>query len=804
MRILGLVLRWSWRDLRRHWAKVAAIAVVIAIGTGGYAGLTSTTEWRTLSYDESYSRLGMYDVRVDLAPGSFVDHGDLAAVTTNLPSAPALTAEERLITPTQIDASTDTETILVRGTITGSDFSDDGPHVNSYHAFTGRLLTATDAGRDAVMVERTFALFYDLPATGKLALSGGRIVDYVAQASTPEFFTVAPEGEMFMSEATFAALFTTLETAQDIAGLPGQVNNLVITLAPGTDRSVVVAELERAVAELPVGATVLTRDDNLAYTALTTDVDQDQTMFNALAVLLIGGAVAAAFNLIHRMAEQQRREIGIGMALGVRRRWLAVRPLLVSAQIALLGVLFGVVVGVIIGNAMAGVFTTLIPLPVWLTPFPTSVFLRVAAIGFVVPFVATAIPVWRAVRVNPIDAIKPMHLTAGRTAGRRRLGGSLFTVLPLRYLRRSLRRTFFTVAAVAAALTVLMGFLGIMDSVFGAVDTAEREAVGTRPDRITVALDTFYPQDSPQIAAILAGDTVATAEPGLLLSGSLESPSNEFEAFIEMVDLDGMWRPTIVDGALSADLGVFVAEKAASDLGLDVGDTVVLRHPVRQGLGYTFTTTELPILGSHPSPLRSIVYMDLDHASLFNLQGITNTLNLIPAPPHNVTDVQRELFAMEPVASVQSVTAVTEAVRDAFDQLLGIIQVMVVAILFLALLIAFNTASINLEARARDHATMFAFGVKVRTAVRMAITESALIGVVATGLGIAGGMAMVWWMTQRLLTETLPEFGLPIILAPETVGIVAIMGVVVVALAPLLTVRKMRRMDLPGTLRLME
>jgi len=196
--------------------------------------------------------------------------------------------------------------------------------------------------------------------------------------------------------------------------------------------------------------------------------------------------------------------------------------------------------------------------------------------------------------------------------------------------------------------------------------------------------------------------------------------------------------------------------------------------------------------------------MDIAHAALFNLNGITNTLNVLPTADAAVADVQEELFAMDAVASAQSVTAVTEAVRDAFDQMLGIIQVMVVAIMLLALLIAFNTASINLEARARDHATMFAFGVKLRTATRMAITESFIIGVAATAIGIAGGLAMVWWMTQRLLTETLPDFGLPVLLEPQTVAIVSIMGVIVVALAPLLTVRKMRHMDLPGTLRLME
>lgn len=196
--------------------------------------------------------------------------------------------------------------------------------------------------------------------------------------------------------------------------------------------------------------------------------------------------------------------------------------------------------------------------------------------------------------------------------------------------------------------------------------------------------------------------------------------------------------------------------------------------------------------------------MHLVEADLFNLAGLTNAVNLLPVAGATTADVQQELFAQQAVASVQSVTAITEAVRDAFDQILGIIQVMVVAILLLALLIAFNTAAINLEARAREHATMFAFGVKVRKALRMAATESLVIGIAATTIGIGGGLLMVWWMTQRLLTETLPDFALPVLLRPETVAIVAIMGVLAVSLAPLLTVRRMRRMDLPGTLRLVE
>ncbi len=810
MHTLRLLLKWSWRDLRTHWAKVLAIALVIAIGTGGYAGLTATTEWRRVSYDISYRQLAMYDLRVDLAAGSAVDEGALRNVVESIPSAALVTGiEERLILPTQVDASTATETILVRGEITGADFSDDGPEVNGFYAMTGRLLTEADAGEPRVMVERSFSRFYDLPDAGRIAISGGRELEVVGQATTPEYYAVAPEGEMFMTEATFAALFTTVETAQQLAGMPGRVNNMVLTLTPGTEQQAMIAELEAGLEALPVGTTILTRDDNLSYTALTTDVDQDQAMFNALAFLLIGGAVGAAFNLIHRLAEQQRREIGIGMALGVRPRVLAFRPLLVSAQIALLGVLFGIGVGALIGNAMGAVLVDFVPLPTWETAFQTDVFARVALIGLVIPFLASAIPVWRAVRVAPIDAIKPSHLTGkgpGPKRRNRRLRGRTFAVMPFRNLRRASRRAALTVLGIGAAITVLVGFLGIMDSVFGAVDTAERESEGAAPARITVGLDTFRPVVAPELVAIQEAGTVAVAEPTLRLASSVSSARDDIDIFVELADFRaGMWSPSLTSGSLDSGRGILLSEKAAADLGVGIGDTVTLRHPRREGLAsFTFVDTLVPVAATHPHPVRAFAYMDIGNVDLFNLAGIANAVNVLPEEGASTGDVQRELFALDHVAAVQSVTAVTEAVRDAFGQILGIIQIMVSIVLLLALLIAFNTAAINLDARAREHATMFAFGVKIRTALRIAITESFIVGVLATILGALGGLAMVWWMTNQLLAETLPDFALDVVLRTSTVATVAIMGIAAVTLAPVLIVRRMRRMDLPGTLRLVE
>jgi putative ABC transport system permease protein len=66
---VALWIRWSWRDLRRRWLLVAAIALVIALGSGTYASLLSTSAWRTRSNDASFALLHTHDIRVALPQG---------------------------------------------------------------------------------------------------------------------------------------------------------------------------------------------------------------------------------------------------------------------------------------------------------------------------------------------------------------------------------------------------------------------------------------------------------------------------------------------------------------------------------------------------------------------------------------------------------------------------------------------------------------------------------------------------------------------------------------------------------------
>lgn len=115
-----------------------------------------------------------------------------------------------------------------------------------------------------------------------------------------------------------------------------------------------------------------TKDDDVIYRGLYADARDDATTWHMFALLILLGAALAAFNLVTRMVDAQRRELGVGMALGVSPRLLAVRPLLVDVQIAVAGAVLGVGIGWLMALAMRGEMTKLLPLPIWLTPFQTG------------------------------------------------------------------------------------------------------------------------------------------------------------------------------------------------------------------------------------------------------------------------------------------------------------------------------------------------------------------------------------------------------------------------------------------------
>jgi len=291
--------------------------------------------------------------------------------------------------------------------------------------------------------------------------------------------------------------------------------------------------------------------------------------------------------------------------------------------------------------------------------------------------------------------------------------------------------------------------------------------------------------------------------PGTLFASG---DGEEIAGLVELLDLTGRWAPDLKGGdpGSGAD-GIYLSEAAARDLGLGRGDTVVFRHPTLLPGGLVaLDDTELTVLGTHAHPFRFIAYMEPSKAGLLGLEGLANHAVLEPAPGVSKADVKRGLSAIEGVAFVEGAKEQTDAVRDSISEFVGIFRVIQGAVLLLAALIAFNSASINIDERAREHATMFAYGVRVRTVMWMAMFENLLLGLLATAMGLLGGWLLLRWLMESRMRELIPDIWMPPVIAPATLVIAVGLGVAAVALAPLLTLRRLGRMDVAGALKTLE
>lgn len=812
--MVTLWLRWSSRDLRARWPQVLAIAAIIAIGTALFSGLTSTAQWRQQSYDRSYATLNTHDLKVALTPGSFAPAGSLAAVvaSTSLPGEVAASVE-RLSFPSQVDASTNNATILIAGRIIGAD---PDAAVDRVAVLTGRALTSVDNGAPTAIADVHFTNHYKLPTSGTVRVGANRELSYVGHGEAPEqFLSLTDSGSLF-AEASFAFFYTSLSTAQQFSGATGQVNELVVRLHDTTRRGEAATVLRAAfAANAPnLAVQVTTIDDNRVRAYLYGDIDSDQRFFNIFAFLVLSGAAFAAFNLTGRMVEAQRREIGIGMALGARRISLAVRPLLVALQIVALGVVLGIAGGLGINQMMRGLLKTFLPLPVWETPLQAGSFFRGALLGILVPVAATVWPIVRAVRVTPIEALRTSQYAhrGGRLAPllrRLRLPGTSVDQMPLRDLLRAPRRTVLTTLGVAASIATLVAVIGTVDTFFSTIDRGEREILSGNPRRMTVELTGFQPLDGAAAQKVLKAASIDRAVPALQLAATLSSPTSTeaFDVFLTVVDFgNSVWVPTAQEGTLQpGSRGIVLSEKAARDLRVEVGDIVSLRHPRRSSAtDFALVDSATPVVAIHPNPYRFVAFMDTANAGLFNLAGAVNLFQITPKDRATATDVQRELFGTPGIAAAQPVDEVVNAIRDFIGEILDILNVARGGVVLLAVLIAFNSASINADERRRQYATMFAFGLPVRRVVAMTVIESFLIGVISTAVGIGLGYAIVDWIVNTMIPDTMPDLGVLTHVSGSTYLTAAILGVVAVSIAPLFTVHRLTRMAIPDTLRVQE
>ena len=128
-----------------------------------------------------------------------------------------------------------------------------------------------------------------------------------------------------------------------------------------------------------------------------------------------------------------------------------------------------------------------------------------------------------------------------------------------------------------------------------------------------------------------------------------------------------------------------ISEKAADDLGVGTGDTLIVRHPVVGGRElFSLQDSELEVIGVHAHPFRLNAYLSAEHTGIIGIDGMTNVIHARPASGVETDTLKEDLFKLPGVGSVQKATASTDVFRDQFEQFTGILYFIQIAIMALA------------------------------------------------------------------------------------------------------------------------
>ena len=523
---------------------------------------------------------------------------------------------------------------------------------------------------------------------------------------------------------------------------------------------------------------ILSKNETVSYSAANGEVEEGKTMGSILPVIFLAIAVLTMVTTMHRITASEKTQIGTLKALGFRSR----RILLHYSSYALVIGLTGSVLGVAIGFGLAyyilnpgSAMGTYIDLPYWNLYVPWFCWVILAAMNVILVFIG-CLSVREMLKGTAADALQPYtpkkmrHLAIEESRTFKRL--NFGTKWNLRDCFRHKSRTFMTLFGIVGCMVLLVGGLGMKDTMDAFMDSFYEDAIGYQV-RINLDTENISNEEAAALAEKYDGDLSAMS------SVQLDDRPVGLEIYQITHDYVRFPDEDMKNVALTDD-GAYICGRIARDTGLGTGDEISF-SPYGGDKVYTVKIAGI---------LRSMSESVIMTRACADRAGIDYKINTVYT---NTTDIETD----ENILNFQT----KQAIMDSFDTFIELMNVMVVllilAAVILSVVVLYNLGVMSYTERYREMATLKVIGFRNRKISELLITQNMWLSVIGILIGLPAGVGVL----QYLLDALASDYEMKLVLGPLTYIVSILLTFGVSVFVGWMIARKNRHIDMVAALK---
>ena len=762
-----MLLKKLFRTLLYYKAQFISMVIMIALGVGVFLGFN--IEWYSLdvSTKKIFEETGFADFRI-YSDSGFTEE-DLEKV---LRIEGVEDATRYLSMNTTVKDSEDTVAVTVSTNmnVSGILLTEGEPYTDTDPE--GIWLSDSYAAANGIRVGDSMTLTYKT-----IALTG--TVKGLVKSS--EYLICVPDETQMMPDFTTYGFAYISPVMLDNA-IPAMVRAFLgsslyhqINVKSSLDKAAFVPKADEA---LGTTRLILDKSETVSWAEAQGEIEEGITMGSILPVLFLAIAILTMVTTMHRITASEKTQIGILKALGFRDRRILRHYSAYALMIGLMGSALGIGIGYGLGRFILspdGAMATYIDLPAWPLYAPAFTWIVIVLINVFLTAIGY-LSVRKMLAGTAADALRPYvpkrikHLRIEETQRFKAL--SFSTKWNLRDCLRHKSRSFMTLFGIVGCMVLLVGGLGMKDTMDAFLDVFYGQAINYRY-RVYLDTETVTNEEAQALADELEGDWCAQR--------AVQIGEKGYGLEIYSVTRDKVrFTDTDMKIVSLSDEGVYICSRIARDFGLRAGDSLTF-SPYDSDETYT-----VQVAGVLDSMTESILMT----AGYADRAGIAYTIGTVFTDHEDVPSGRH-------VLNVQS----KKSIMDSFDTFMELMDKMVwllvIAAVVLGIVVLYNLGIMSYTERYREMATLKVVGFKDSRISRLLIGQNMWLTVVGILIGIPAGIGVL----QYLLTALASEYELKLMLGPAT-WLISILLTFGVSLAVgLMISRKNRKIDMVAALK---